>query len=745
MPAPTPGYANAAALAGFVRDTEFSMRRGFFSAPIEVGITTATTGAEIRYSLDGSVPSEASALYSGLLAISATTTLRARAFKPNHVPTNIDTNTYIFPADLPAQTAANTMAAGWPAGPVNGQTLRYGMNPATLALYTPPQIHAALTGIPAVSIVTDQANLTGAAGGIYVNAAVDGLERPASVEMIPPDGADGFQADAGLRIRGGQSRSGNFPKHSFNIFFRREYGEPKLDFPLFGADGAGKFDTLSLRCEHGYAYADPYPPGVRQEFTAMRDVFCREMWAAAGFASTRSRYYHLLLNGRYWGLYQTQERAQEDFAATYFGGTPEEYDTVAATGLPQQMTESTSGDLTAWTQLWSGARAVNANPANANYFALLGRNPDGSPNAALPVLLDPRELAAYMLLHYYTGHSDEPLSVSFGFERPNNFRAFRRRGMTWPWHFIVHDGESSMRASQWVDNRANAVNLTSPNRGNLSYSNPEWMHEDLLANAEYRIAFADEAQRLLFHDGAFTAAKALPVWNALAAHIDAAVIGESIRWAQTAQENRTVWLAEVDDVRTQFFPDRSAAVVMQLRQRNQFPSVNAPDFSRRGGEVAAGFSLTLTAAAGGTIHYTLEGSDPRAIGGGIAGAVYSEPIVITAPTLVRARYRSAGGEWSALDEAFFTTLSPAAAGTLIVSKIHYHPLPPTAAESSAGFNADNDFEYLEFLNAGGDTLDLRGVQVNAGIAFQFAGAAVTTLAAGARVIVAENAAALAAR
>ncbi len=388
---------------------------------------------------------------------------------------------------------------------------------------------------------------------------------------------------------------------------------------------------------------------------------------------------------------------------------------------------------------------MNANPTNANYFALLGRNADGTPNPALPVLLEPRELAAYMLLHYYTGHSDEPLSVSFNFEKPNNFRALRRRGTTQPWHFIVHDGESSVRATEWVDNRANAVNLTSPNRADIAFSNPEWMHEDLLANAEYRVAFGDVAQRVLFNGGAFTPAKAQEKWDALAAQIDRAVIGQSLRWGQTTDENQTNWNAKVGQVRALFFPTRSTNVIAQLRQRNIFPSVDAPVFSQRGGQVAAGYQLTLSAAAGGAIYYTLDGSDPRALGGGIAGTSYATAITINAPTLVRARFRSGGGEWSALDEAFFSTFPPAAAGMLVVSKVHYHPLPPSAGEFAAGFTQANDFEYLEFQNVATETLDLRGVQVNAGVAFDFAAANITTLAPGARVCIAENTAAFAAR
>src|SRR6185503_4509175 len=144
---------------------------------------------------------------------------------------------------------------------VNGQEFRHGIKRAFAALYTTPQMLAALQEIPSISIVTDQRHLTDPVTGLYVNPSGTGLawERPVSIELINPDGSAGFQEDCGIRIRGGQSSSTGFPKHSFHLFFKREYGAGKLRFPLFGSDGADEFDTLDLRCEHGYAYADPYP------------------------------------------------------------------------------------------------------------------------------------------------------------------------------------------------------------------------------------------------------------------------------------------------------------------------------------------------------------------------------------------------------------------------------------------------------------------------------------------------------
>ena len=109
---------------------------------------------------------------------------------------------------------------------------------------------------------------------------------------------------------------------------------------------------------------------------------------------------------------------------------------------------------------------------------------------------------------------------------------------------------------------------------------------------------------------------------------------------------------------------------------------------------------------------------------------------------VRARFRSSGGVWSALDEAEFIAYPPAAAGDLVVSKVHYHPTNPTDAEEAAGFTSDADFEYLELMNISGGTVDLSGVKLTTGVTFNFADAAVRVLAPGDRVLIAGNAAAL---
>jgi hypothetical protein len=81
---------------------------------------------------------------------------------------------------------------------------------------------------------------------------------------------------------------------------------------------------------------------------------------------------------------------------------------------------------------------------------------------------------------------------------------------------------------------------------------------------------------------------------------------------------------------------------------------------------------------------------------------------------------------------------------LRVSEIHYAPADPTAAESAALPGViTSDFEFLELVNIGPATLDLGGARFTQGIEFTLP--AGTTLAPGARLVVAANTAALALR
>ena len=148
-----------------------------------------------------------------------------------------------------------------------------------------------------------------------------------------------------------------------------------------------------------------------------------------------------------------------------------------------------------------------------------------------------------------------------------------------------------------------------------------------------------------------------------------------------------------------------------------------PTFSHPGGPVSGRFYLTISNDTGesGTIFYTLDGSDP--IDG--TGRRFSRPLSFTETGHVRSRIRSANGEWSALNEAFYVTGVPPMAGDLAVSEIMYNP------------TGDPEAEFIELLNTNTSTaLDLTLIRFTAGIDFTFP--IDTTLAPGERVLIVRN-------
>jgi len=340
----TPGSVNSTDYYAQVADVQVSHDHGFFDAPFDVTLSTATPDAEIRYTTDGSTPTETTGtVYSAPINISGTTVLRAAAFKAGYEPSPTATRTYLFTDDVLAQSPTGDPPPGWPAGPINGQVLDYGMDPNIVGDPTwGPQLEDALLSIPSISLVTDLDNLFDPATGIYVNARQEGSawERPTSVELIDPDGSQGFQVDAGLRIRGGYSRSPNNPKHAFRLFFSRDYGPAKLEFPLFEEEGVDEFDCIDLRTAQNYSWSF----GGDARNTMVREVFSRDAQREMGQPYTRSRYYHLYINGQYWGLYQTQERSEASYGESYFGGDKDDFDTIKAEAGPYTAV-ATDGNL----------------------------------------------------------------------------------------------------------------------------------------------------------------------------------------------------------------------------------------------------------------------------------------------------------------------------------------------------------------------------------------------------------------
>ncbi len=85
---------------------------GAYSDAQLVRITSATEGATIRYTLDGTDPNERSAIYRFAFVVSATTTVKARAFRIGLSPSVITTATFVLDSAGNASTPTLSPAGG---------------------------------------------------------------------------------------------------------------------------------------------------------------------------------------------------------------------------------------------------------------------------------------------------------------------------------------------------------------------------------------------------------------------------------------------------------------------------------------------------------------------------------------------------------------------------------------------------------------------------------------------------------
>ena len=729
---------------------DFSVQSGFYDNPFNVVLTAPEPLLQIIYTLDGSNPQNSrNGFVSGSPATvlidpeditgrgaTPAVTLRASVTRPGFKPSKPASRTYIFIDRVKTQTWPG---GGWPDQNINGQYIDLEMDPE---IVNDPDysdyIDDALLDLPSISVVTDLKNLFNPSSGIYVNAEGHGLnwERECSVELINPDGSEGFSVNAGLRIRGGWSRHDNYPKHAFRLFFREKYGNDKLYFPLFGDDGADQFDKIDLRTEQNYAWSSG---SASNSF--VREVFSRDSQRDMGQPYTRSRYYHLYLNGMYWGLYQTQERSEARYAATYLGGNDEDYDVVKVNVENYSYSiEATDGVLDSWLKLWSLCQAGFI--SDADYFRIEGKDPQGKPAKDSEILVDIDNLIDYMMVIFYTGNFDAPAS-SFGQNKGcNNFYAIddrtdKSKGFT----FYAHDSEHSLfdePHSPGVgisEDRVNIGTRTDNMQMVISSFNkfhPQWLHFKLSENAEYRTRFSDRAYRHLGEGGVFSPENSLARINIRIEEVETAIIAESARWGDAKTvgslpyNKNEHWLPEIFKIRNKFIPYRNNYVISQLKKAYLYPELEAPKFiSDNNIKIKTDFPLSgpleieiVNPNPSGTIYYTLNGADPRTAGGGVyPQALFglgNIDLMITGSTVLTARVLY-NGNWSAPEQVNFINHAEDFAD-LKITELHYHPPDLIIGTDTTD---GKDLEFIEFKNTGTDAINLTGLVLDSAVYYEF--------------------------
>ena len=181
----------------------------------------------------------------------------------------------------------------------------------------------------------------------------------------------------------------------------------------------------------------------------------------------------------------------------------------------------------------------------------------------------------------------------------------------------------------------------------------------------------------------------LEIIDRMAAEIAEGQTRDSARWNLVSPER---WRSEVAHLKW-YLDTRAAWIDAELFGE-------AISFSREEGAIDPGEELEIS-TSGGEIFFTLDGTDPRALGGARSERAlpYSGPIKIWKNSRVIARARHFGSIWTEAIEALFVT----SAEPLVVTEIMYNP--PAGDE---GFGRSR-FEYVELQNVGDSAIELIGL------------------------------------
>ncbi len=695
-------------------------------------LVAATPGSTVRYTLNGSEPTlQNGTVYSTPLTLTQAsdktgTVVRARAFLPGSLASEVATHTYLL-----RQAAALT----------NVPALIFTADPGR-DLYKPRGILAIVGGTYVLTSSGSIWQATGAAD--YNQTEGDGypFERAVHLEyFFPPGYYPTNQApvrdEIGLRVSGSDYQRprmtmqgvatdspwnpwNSFEKPSFNIHFNGDYGSDPIKYPFFTNYPVRTFQHLRLRAGKN----DNYNPFITDELV-------RRLWIDMGHVGSRGLFCTLYVNAVYKGIFNLTERFRTPFFQQH-------YSSDASWDIDYSW-NWVDGDSVAFNQLINTLDSNLTVPANWQ---------------SVTNQMDIDNAADYYLLNIYSAMWDWP---------GNNFVIARERstGPNSRFRFAVWDAEGGFNVNSYYNK---PVNFNTISNDLLSVTD-SWNYlprifRRLSTSPEFKLRFADRVNFHLFNGGVLDdrdpdgAGPLKSHFNRLLGDLVTEVgplvlynIGSSLNtaafdgWVATGTGRRSYLLG-------------TTAGRQMFRDAGFWPVTEPPVFSQQGGSVPQGYPLTMTstvAVAGQTanIYYTTNGTDPRLFGGTLnpAASLYAGAVPISQIMTIKARARNTTtAEWSPLTEATFVTAPVAASSNnLVVAELMYHPPKETAAEAAAGFTDADDFEFIRLLNISASTLDLTGVQFNLGITFDFTGGAIRYLLPGTNLLIVKRQAAFQAR
>lgn len=326
---PTPNAANSASVCylGYAFPPVFNKTPGFYPSSIQVEIDTTIFGGEVHYTLNGNTPTLSSPRYTGPLQIDTATTIRARTFKSNYLPSPLITNSYLI-----------------------NQTI----------------------DLPVFTITTDSSNLWDWNTGIYVlgpNASSSSpykganfwqdWSKPASIEFYNKQKNRLFNFNAEIEIYGNYSRAK--PQKSFNIKLEDSFGTGSIKYNFItDKPQLDETDDIVLR-----------NAGTDWNKVHFRDVFMERVMKNTYSGYIAAEPTCMYLNGQFWGVYSIHENHDENWQQFNWGYDVDEINYLKEDGSTITLKEGTDS---LWWDIYN--YATTQSPLTSTYYDYLDQRID---------------------------------------------------------------------------------------------------------------------------------------------------------------------------------------------------------------------------------------------------------------------------------------------------------------------------------------------------------------------------------
>ena len=350
---PTPGKSNAGSKFASERleEPEVDTPSQVFSSSSITLKVTIPDGCTLRYTTDGSAPSESNGYNSltGIFSTTVTRTFRFRLFRDGYLPSAVATRTFIKSTrDI---------------------------------------------DLPILSVTGTQANFYGDSLGIFVKG-VNGRpgngqstkcnynmdwERPSVFEYFAADGELLFAQEAGIERCGGWSRA--WSPASFKIKANKRYeGEKYLLYPFFDEKPYLKHKTVQIR------------NGGNDNGCRVKDVILQQIAATSGIDIDYQAYQPVahFINGVWKGAINMREPNNKHFVYSNYGYEEDEIDQFEMS--PDSGYCQKCGTYEAMQDLLTLSKSAS----------------DANTYKAICDLIDMDEFCNYMALEFYMRNSDWP-------------------------------------------------------------------------------------------------------------------------------------------------------------------------------------------------------------------------------------------------------------------------------------------------------------------------------------------------